>query len=151
MGIGFVGFVSIYSGQLELGLFEGILYVLLELLVMSAVVIFFSSIVVTITLSGLFSLAAWLAGRSFGSLKYFFSTGDGDKAPTEGPLNIGEIVTKALEFLLPDLSRFNVADGIVYGQSAGVEHLAYGATYAVLYSAGLLVLAVFFFEKRELM
>lgn len=148
MGLGLIAFTSVYSGQLETGLFEGLVYVILEVIIMSAVVIFFSSIVVTITLSGLFSLATWMAGRSFDSIGQFFT---GNTSAAQEPSALAGFLTNLLEYALPDLTRLNVADAIVYGESAGAEHLAYAASYSVLYSAGLVLLAIIFFHKRELM
>ena len=45
-------------------MFQAVLYTLLEVMIIAAVTIFFSSLVVTTTLTGLFTLATYLAGRS---------------------------------------------------------------------------------------
>jgi ABC-type transport system involved in multi-copper enzyme maturation permease subunit len=81
---------------------------MLELTVLLAVAIFFSSIVVTPALAGLFTVGTFIAGRSSSVLSYFFS-GDQPEAL--------RYASKALYLILPHLDRFYVADGIVSGVS----------------------------------
>ena len=144
MGIGLVGFCSFYSGQIEWLLFQGILFVCLEIMVIAAVALFFSSLVVTITLTGLFTLGTYIAGRSISELKYFLSTS------ADSSQVVSSVVT-VFDFILPDLSVFNISNSIVYAESVDATTFLSALGYASSYSAFLLALAALIFTRRELM
>ena len=141
MGCGLVLFCWAFQGQIDWLLFQGLLFCILELMVVSAVTIFFSSLVVTVTLSGIFTLGAYLAGKSVEYLNYFAAQNENGGASYL--IQIGNIV-------LPNLSLFNISNQIVYGVPATPAQLAYGAGYAAAYSVVMLGLAALIFERREL-
>jgi ABC-type transport system involved in multi-copper enzyme maturation permease subunit len=143
MGAGLMAFVASIEGQIDWLLAEAIFFVMLEVVIISAITIFFSSVVITTTLSGLFTLAFYIAGRSIGYFNFFFS---GQEQYSAGVKN----VIRVLDTILPDLSLFNVNDLIVYGQSIGIDQALRATAYSFSYSAILLILASFIFNKREL-
>lgn len=57
MGLGLMGFVYLFEGQVDWNLTLGILFSVLEVCVVASIAIFFSSVVVTTTLTGLFTMA----------------------------------------------------------------------------------------------
>lgn len=142
-GLGFIVYVWLLSGELDTLLFLGLGYTLLEVLILSALTIFFSSIVITVTLTGIFTLASYLAGRSISYLNYFFQ-----QEENKNPLV--EFFLKICDFIVPDLSVLNVADKIVYGVNPGASHFANGLVYSASFSAVALILAILIFSKREL-
>jgi len=153
MGLGLIALSSIYSGQVEWLLFQGILYVFLEVMVIAAVALFFSSVVVTVTLTGLFTLATYIAGRSISEMKFFLSSSTG--ASNIGASNteaspLMSIVVQVFDYILPDLSIFNIANTIVYGQSVSAGNFLNSLGYAVLYSGTVLAIGAYIFSKREL-
>jgi len=81
--------------------------------VVIAVALFFSSLVVTPTLAGLFTAATFVAGRSSGHLHYFTREQYPPAAKT---------IARALSWMLPRLDRFNIADQVVYG-----DHIEIGS------------------------
>jgi ABC-2 type transport system permease protein len=113
---------------------------LLELGVLLAVAIFFSSIVVTPGLAGLFTAATFIAGRSVAMLAYFF-------AP-EQPAAV-RVTMRVLYAVLPHLDRFYVADRVVSGQAVPAAYYVYAGLYAAAYAGTLLVLSVAIFRRRE--
>ncbi len=143
MGIGLILFAGIFEGQLDLKLFQGILFAIMEITIVSSVVMFFSSVVVTTTLTGLFTLATYVAGRSITYLK-FFLVQDKDYNPSLAA------VIKVFDIILPDLSLFNISDSIVYGNSVSFSHFLGALLYCLAYSAVCLVLATLIFQRREL-
>jgi ABC-type transport system involved in multi-copper enzyme maturation permease subunit len=143
MGIGLMAFVATIEGKIDWLLLEAIFFVMLEVTIISSITIFFSSVVITTTLSGLFTLAFYVCGRSIGYFNFFFS---GQEKYSEGVKN----TIRALDTILPDLSLFNVSNLIVYGQSVGIDHALKAIAYSFSYSAILLLFASFIFNKREL-
>ncbi|MCB0322050.1 MAG: ABC transporter permease subunit [Bdellovibrionales bacterium] len=143
MGVGLIGFVAFFEGRIDLLLFQGIFFVILEVTLMAAVAIFFSSLVVTTTLTGIFTLGTYVAGRSIAYLRYFIEAGDGYNPALAKLIGI-------LDWVLPDLSLFNVHDVLVDGGSVTGNHAAYAICYCVSYSLVALTLAAIIFERREL-
>jgi len=105
-----------------------------------AVALFFSSLVVTPSLAGMFTAATFVAGRSAGYLLYFFT---GDHPPAV------QALAHALYWVLPRLDRFTVADQIVYGVLPDPSYLVTLVAYAAAYTGILLLLSVGLFSRRE--
>jgi hypothetical protein len=112
-------------------------------MVMAAVIMFFSSIAVTVTLTGVFALGTYIAGRSISYLVQFMHQG-GDSNPV-----LASIV-KVFDWILPDLSVLNVNDALVYGVSICPFYVLYAIVYCISYSAIVLVLAMLIFSQREM-
>lgn len=141
MGAGLIIFCAAFEGRVDLLLLQAIVFTIFELLIVSALTIFFSSLVVTITLSGMFTLAAYIAGKSIEYLVFFTSDGTNN--------GIGLLVQIA-DFVLPNLSLFNISGQVIYSVPASPAQLLYAAIYSVSYSVVLVALASLIFEKREL-
>jgi ABC-type transport system involved in multi-copper enzyme maturation permease subunit len=113
---------------------------ILELGLLLAVAIFYSSIVVTPALAGLFTAATFVAGRSTWLLSWFFEPGQ--------PIGLRYLM-KALYAVLPHLDRLYIADVVLAGQSMSVGDYAFLCTYAAAYASVLLLLSVSIFRRRE--
>lgn len=144
MGLGLVIFASFFGEGIDYLLFQAILLILMEIIVMSSVTIFFSSVVVTTTLTGIFTLATYIAGRSINYLTHFLDQGENSNAALSA-------VVHSLNWILPDLSLFNVADQVVYSSSVSASQALYSLFYCMSYSLICLVLASIIFQKRELL
>jgi ABC-type transport system involved in multi-copper enzyme maturation permease subunit len=140
MSAGVIGAFAWYTGALDWGLVLACGAALLETMVVVAVALFFSSLVVTPALAGMFTAATFVAGRSASYLSYFF----GDDQPASL-----RAVAHALYWALPRLDRFAIADQTVYGDLLAPADLAALIGYAVAYSALLLLLSVALFSRRE--
>jgi ABC-type transport system involved in multi-copper enzyme maturation permease subunit len=143
MGLGLLSFLWLLGSTSVAALPAGILLAMMEVCVVAAVSVFFSSLVVTVTLSGLFTFATYLAGHSINYLSYFLS-GEGEVGET------AKLVVQALDKILPNLNLFNMSERIVYGEQVPTEHLLLGVTYSASYSVILLMLACLIFSRREL-
>jgi ABC-type transport system involved in multi-copper enzyme maturation permease subunit len=143
MGAGLMLFISHFEGHVDWLLTQGIIFILFEMIVIAAVTIFFSALVVTPSLSGLFTLATFVAGRSIHYLHAFIIEEE----------NANLVLTKTiwlLDVILPDLSLFNVSDSIVYGASVTQSHMLYAVFYCMGYSILALLFAAIIFKHREL-
>ncbi len=123
----------------DAGLFKAILMIMIELLVIVAIAVMFSTFT-TPTLSASFSLAIYVIGHMTGDLRLL-----GER--------IGDTATKAvldgIYYLLPNLEYFNVKGQAVQGLPIETSYLAFAAAYGTLYSAIVLILAGLFFQRRD--
>lgn len=143
MGVGLFAFVAILERRPDWLLFQGILFAMMEVTVLASVVMFFSSMAVTTTLPGLFTLGAYIAGHSLAYLRLFITE----------DVNAGGLLRSVVEgfsWIIPDLSLFNVNAVVVYGASMTPAQAGYAGLYALAYSAAALSVAAIIFQRREL-
>lgn len=140
MATGVVVAFGLFTGALDWGLVVAAGAALLEIMIVIAVAVFFSSLVVTPSLAGMFTAATFIAGRSSSYLLYF--TGD-DHPP------IMRTLANALYWALPRLDHYAIADQLVYGQMLPPAYLVTLVAYAGAYTALLLLLSTALFSRRE--
>lgn len=143
MGICLVIFSAVFEKRIDYLLFQGVYFAILEVFLVAAITMLFSSIVITTTLTALFTLGTYLAGKSITYLNYFIQS-QADYPP------FFSFAAKTLHTVLPDFSVLNFANTLVYGQSASLNELLYAAGYSLTYSAVCLIVAGLIFELREL-
>ncbi len=110
-----------------------------ELLIVTAVVIFFSSFT-TPLLTAFFCASTLLAGHFAEDLHYF---------GTHGASPLLAAATEAVYWLLPHLEVFNARGLVVHGEAVGPERLAFAGAYAALYAGALLAAGAAIFERRD--
>jgi ABC-type transport system involved in multi-copper enzyme maturation permease subunit len=140
MSAGLAGGIALLTGRFDWGLLFAACATLLEIMIVIAVALFFSSLVVTPSLAGMFTVATFIAGRSATYLLYFLK---GDQPP------VVRLLAHALYWALPRLDRFAVADQAAYGALPGMGYLALLSTYAGAYAGVLLLLSIALFARRE--
>lgn len=140
MGAGVVGAFAWFTGAFDWGLVLAVGSALLEIMVVIAVALFFSSLVVTPALAGMFTAATFIAGRSSTYLLYFLTD--------DHPASL-RTTAHALYWMLPRLDRFVIADQVVYGQLPATGDVLAVVVYAASYSALLMLLSMALFARRE--
>ncbi|GIW46055.1 MAG: hypothetical protein KatS3mg077_3337 [Candidatus Binatia bacterium] len=144
MMLGMAGAVLLVLGALEgkpdWQLVPAILAMVGEIAILAAVAVFFSTVVVTPALAGLFTVAAFIAGRSASWLTHFQS----DEFPSAL-----QWVATVLHYLLPHLDQLYVADRIIAGQALPLSLYVWAGTYALSYVVLLLVASLALFSRRE--
>lgn len=110
-----------------------------ELVIVTGVAIFFSTCTSPM-LSGLFTLAVFVAGHFTADMKSFAD---------QVALPVAGWVSRAGWFLFPHLELFDGRSAAAHGVAPLPAQFALGAAYAGLYVIGLLALAVVIFERRE--
>lgn len=133
--------VAAFEGRIDWTLALGAGMSVLELMILVAVALFVSAIVVTPTVAGLVTAAAFVAGRCAGYLDYFVRA--------EQPLLLRSLA-KGLYWVLPHLDQLNVANQVAYGDAVAPAYVMTVGLYAFAYSGILLLLAIFMFSRREL-
>ena len=139
MAAGFFLTVLVSKAGLDLALLKAVGLIFMELLVITAVAVMFSTFT-TPTLSATFTLAIYVIGHLTDDLKVLGA-------------KLGESLTKAildgLYYSLPNLEYFNVKGQAVHGLPIEPSYLVSAAAYGVAYTTILLILACMIFQRRD--
>jgi len=139
MTVIFLAIVFAHTGAIEAGLLVAVAYIFLELVLITAVAILFSSFSTPI-LSSLFALAFYLIGHLSWGLELII------RKMAPGP---GRTLVQVLYRVLPDLENFNFRTEVVHGLPIPPGIYLTSLAYGVCYTAFILVLAVLIFRRRD--
>ncbi len=121
-------------------LLEAIGLILLELWLVTAIALFFSSFSTPI-LSAAFTFGLYLVGHFDADLKHFE-----DVVASAG----AAWMARAIYYLLPNLAAFDIKSQAVHGLPVAASYLGLTAAYAAVYIAILLVASIWIFGRRDL-
>jgi len=139
MSLIFLLTVFFHTFKIEAGLLLAILFIFIELILITAVAILFSCFSTPI-LSSLFSLSFFLIGHfSWGFETLIQRT-------KSAPL---KLFVQGLYILLPDLENFNFKTEVVYGLTVLPKYYLFSAFYGLAYTAFILTLAILIFKRRD--
>jgi ABC-type transport system involved in multi-copper enzyme maturation permease subunit len=139
MSLIFLAVVYAHTLKIESALLVAIGYIFLELVLITAVAVLFSSFSTPI-LSSLFALAFYLIGHLSWGLELII------KKMLPGT---GRTLVRALYLVLPDLENFNFKTEVVHGLPIPSGIYLSSFLYGVCYTAFILVLAVVIFRRRD--
>jgi len=131
--------VTVAYGATPWPLFGAVGLSVMELSIVTAVVVLFSSFT-TPALTAFFAVAAVVAGHFAEDLRYFASQG--------APMGI-RALAQTVYWVLPHLGVFNARGLVVHGIAVESERLAFAFAYGTLYAGGILILAGTIFRRRE--
>lgn len=139
MTVIFLAIVYAHTLKVETGLLVAVVYIFLELVLITAVAILFSSFSTPI-LSSLFALGFYLIGHLSWGLELILK---------KMPPGTGRSLVRALSMILPDLENFNFKTEVVHGLPIppGIPLSAF--FYGICYTAFILGLAVLIFRRRD--
>ena len=125
----------------DLAPLEAVYFILLQFAIIVGLALLFSCIA-TPVLSGVFTVSLFVIGNFLDDIRWFGAhTGSG----------VLSMLTLALYYLLPDLSRLNVISNSAHGMWAPRTLLIANSLYALLYVTVLISASVLIFEERELL
>ena len=124
---------------LDPALFKAVVLILVELMLVTAIALFFSTFS-TPMLSAAFTFAAFIVGHFSSDLRNFQDVVD---SPVAAQL------ARGLYWVLPNLAQFDVKAAVVHGQPVPLGYLAVTISYAACYIAMLLVISMFVFSRRD--
>ena len=124
---------------LDPALLKAIALIYVNLAVVTAVALFFSSYSSPM-LSAVFTLGVYVVGQFNADLKNFENIVDSPAAIA---------LARACYYVLPDFARFDVKLAVVHGIPVSGAYLASTAAYAALYIAALLFGAMLIFSRRD--
>jgi ABC-type transport system involved in multi-copper enzyme maturation permease subunit len=141
VGMSFIFLVLVYlhTFKVEWAMLVAIAYIFLELVLITAVAIFFSSFSTPI-LSSIFSLAFYLIGHLSWGLELLI------KKMRAGA---GRSVARVFYMFLPDLENFNFKTEVVHGLTIPAGIFVYSFLYGICYTAFILGLAILIFRRRD--
>ncbi len=139
MSIGFFLMVIYAGGSFPSILFVAIGLIYIELLFLTAIAVFFSSFS-TPTLSGLFTLSAYIIGHLTEDIKRF-----GEESESAMVKSASEF----LYYLLPNLENFNIKNQAVHGVAIGGGEVALVIVYGVIYISLILFASTVIFQGRD--
>ncbi len=129
----------LFRGESPLPLLPAIVLILIELVVITAFALLFSSLTNPI-LAALMTFAVYVMGHLTWSLQLL-------RAKLEGGLAVG--LCDALYWILPDLERLNLKAEVVHGLPVEAGFLTLGVLYGVSYSIVVLGLACVAFGRKD--
>ncbi len=146
MGLVLCGVLLLQGADVEPAIFRAVTLTLLEVLLIAAIAILFSSFSSPF-LSGAFTLGIFFIGRSVPELRELIG-----KMPEGG----GRTVAAGILHLVPDLHTFAVSGSVVDGRYATVHgdfvawaYVGWAAVYALGYVACSLAFASLLFSRRD--
>ena len=139
MSLIFLVIVYLHTFRIEWAMLAAIAYIFLELVLITAVAILFSSFSTPI-LSSIFSLAFYLIGHlSWGLAGLIAKMRPG----------AGRTAARVLYTFLPDLENFNFRTEVVHGLPIPAGIYLPALLYGVCYTAFILGLAILVFRRRD--
>jgi ABC-type transport system involved in multi-copper enzyme maturation permease subunit len=139
MSVLFIAACWLTGTPLRVGYLAAGALTIVEMLVVTAIVMFFSSFS-TPVLTSLFTLGAFLVGHLIADLQRF--------AQVTGNPAI-ERMLGVVKYILPNLDLFNVRNAAVHELPIGSDHLLWATVYGLVYAALLLLLGGQLFRRRE--
>ena len=124
---------------LDPALLKAIGLILVELMLITAIALFFSTFSTPI-LSAAFTFGLFIAGHFSADLRNFDQVVDSPSAVR---------LARGLYWVLPNLAQFDVKAQVVHGQPVSLGYMALASGYAALYIAMLLAVAMYVFSRRD--
>jgi ABC-type transport system involved in multi-copper enzyme maturation permease subunit len=124
---------------LDPALLKAIGLILIELLLVTAIALFFSTFSTPI-LSAALTFGLFIAGHFSSDLRNFDQVVNSPAAVR---------LARGLYWVLPNLGQFDVKSQVVHGQPVPMGYMALTAGYAAFYTAMLLTMAVLIFSRRD--
>jgi ABC-type transport system involved in multi-copper enzyme maturation permease subunit len=124
---------------LDPALLKALGLILVELLLVTAIALFFSTFSTPI-LSAALTFGLYVVGHFSTDLRNFDQVVESQAAVR---------LARGLYWILPNLAQFDVKSQVVHGQPVPFGYLALTTGYAALYIAMLLTIAVFVFSRRD--
>jgi Cu-processing system permease protein len=116
-----------------------IVLIFAELLLVTAIALFFSTFAGPLT-AVLLTLGLWVAGHFNADLRQF-------EQVVDAPLAV--YVARALYYILPNLAPFNIRAEVVHGVPVAASHVVLTLGYGAVYVTMLLLAAMAVFRRRD--
>ena len=140
MAVLFAVMLAVAPGEFSPRFLGAVYLTFLELTLINAVAVFFSTCVSSI-LAAVFTLGAFIVGHLSESIREFGQLQD-------GPMQ--ERISDLVYRLVPNLEVFNVRGAVVHGDPVSWAHLGWATIYGLGWTGLLLILAGSVFSRREL-
>ncbi len=126
-------------GEMDFNLLSAIFLTFIELGVITAIAVFFSSFTSPI-LSAIFTIGIFIAGHLSRDLNALAKM-------TESTATV--VVCKILYYILPNLSNFNVRGEVVHHVPITLEYVLLSVLYGLLYCSIVLIVSIQIFKRKN--
>ncbi|MBN1141267.1 MAG: ABC transporter permease subunit [Deltaproteobacteria bacterium] len=120
-------------------------FVLVQLAVLCAILILFSTVTTSSFASLIFTVCVYLVGVTIEDVLFYIQSG----FRTEAISPVVQEVVKVVSYILPNFSMWDFKLEAAHGLAIGAERIGLGLGYAAVYIVVLLALATLFFQRRE--
>ena len=122
-------------------------FVLVKFSVLTAIVVFFSSITTSSLITLIFSLGSYIAGVTIEEVVFYLKSefAAQEKIISESLRNFIDIIS----YLLPNFSVFDFTLEAAHGLAISADRVLLSLSYGAIYVCILLLLASFIFSRRE--
>jgi len=124
---------------LDPALLKAIGLILVELMLVTAIAVFFSTFTTPI-LSAAFTFALFVVGHFSSDLRNFQDVVDSKAAAA---------LVRSLYWILPNLAQFDVKSDVVHGQPVAFGYMGIAIAYGLVYIGMLLVISIAIFSRRD--
>ncbi|THJ21420.1 MAG: hypothetical protein CAF45_011325 [Nitrospira sp. CG24E] len=138
MAVGLLAVLYFQDVPIQIVLFEALGTIFLELMVVTAVALLFSTFT-SATLSAIFTLAIFVIGHLTADLKMFGQKMEG----------VGRGILDGIYYFLPNLERFNLKGHVTHRLDVAGNDLVLIVAYGAVYITLLLLLASLIFQRRD--
>ena len=135
----YLGTLWLNQAPIQLGLLQAVALIYVELLIVTAVALFFSTFS-SATLSAILTLGLYVVGHLTTDLKALAE---------KSPQTAMKAVTMAVYYLCPNLEALNVKGEAAAGLALGASYVTLVAAYGLLYAALLVTGACVVFQRRD--
>ena len=139
MSIIFLALIFFHTFKVEWQMLIAILYIFLELCLITSVALLFSCFSTPI-LSSIFSLAFYLIGHTAWGLETLI---------VKIKSGFGKAIAQALYHFLPDLENFNFRTEVVHNLPIPPSIFLFSMLYGIFYTLFVLTIALLVFRKRD--
>ena len=135
----YLGILWMNRAPVHLGLFQAIELIFVELLLLTALALFFSTFS-SATVSAILTVGFYVIGHLTTDLKAL------SEKSTQGPVRA---ITQALYYLCPNLEALNFKGEAAAGLALPASYEALATAYGLLYAGVLVVAACMVFQRRD--
>jgi Cu-processing system permease protein len=128
-----------YRVPIGLAIFQAVGLIFVELLVVTAIALFFSTFSSS-TLSAILTLGIYMIGHLTTDLKSIAGKSGNETA---------SVIMNGLYYLCPNLESLNIKGQAAVGISVGLDYLVLASLYGLAYAAVLVTGACFVFQRRD--
>jgi Cu-processing system permease protein len=129
----------LYRVPIGLSLFQAVQLIFVELLIVTAIALFFSTFTSS-TLSAILTLGLYIIGHLTADLKGIAANSDNEAART---------IVNILYYLCPNLEMLNIKGQAAVGIPVAPEYLIFASLYGLVYAAMLTTGACLIFHRRD--
>ena len=119
---------------------QAVYLIFVQLMLVTAIAVFFSTFSTSSMLSALFTIGFFIAGQFSADLRNFESV-------VSSP--VVAFITRALYYVLPNMAAFDLKAAVVHGRPVAGLELAAATGYGLLYVAALLLASIVIFTRRD--